>query len=244
MRIASASVKFTLIACIAAVALTGCSPMPELADVTSERAYDIGVAALAAEDYLVAIEAFRRVTDGFPLSPEADDALVGLADAHRGIREYALAESEYRRLIQDYPDSPLVPEAEYKLAATYHDQALPATLDQSMTRRALQQLERFLAVYPGSEHAEDGRTMRAELRSRLAEKLHLSAELYFSLDDADAAIVYLDAIVDEYGDTPWAPRALREKIRALEATGQGALADEARALLETRYPDEGGVSGP
>ena len=225
-----------LVLVTAALWFGGCSPMPELSDVTAERAYDIGAAAMASEDYMIAIEAFRRVTDDHPLAPEADDALLGLADAHRAIREYALAEHGYMRLMEDYPDSPLVPEAQYKLGLTFYEQSLPATLDQSMTRRALARLNRFLAAYPGSEFSDDAEELKAELRSRLAEKLFLSAELYLQLGDLDAAGIYFDQVVEEYPDTPWAPRSLRVWESNLREAGRTAEADEVQARRERLFP--------
>jgi outer membrane protein assembly factor BamD len=222
------------------IVAAGCSPMPELSEVTAEQAYDIGVAALASEDYFIAIEAFRRVVDMYPLAPEADDALLGLADSHREIREYALAENEYRRLAAEYPDSPVVAEAQFKLAVTYYEQSRPASLDQAMTRRALGQLNRFLGTYPESPFAVEARDLQAELRSRLAEKLWLAADLYLSLDDLDAAAVYFDQIVNEYPDTPWAPRALETWERNLREAGRSAEADEIRERFERLFPDAAG----
>jgi outer membrane protein assembly factor BamD len=213
--------------------------MPELSDVTAEEAYDIGVAAMASEDYYVAIEAFRRVSEAHPLAPEADDALLGLADAHREIREYALAENEYRRLVDEYPDSPLVPEAEYKLGLTFYEQSLPASLDQAMTRTALRQLNRFLATYPSSDFVDEARGLVSELRSRLAEKLYLSAELYLSLDDTEAAGIYFQQVADEYPDTPWAARALGAWEESLREAGEAAKADEVAARL--REMEQGGT---
>ncbi|MBD3368155.1 MAG: outer membrane protein assembly factor BamD [Candidatus Eisenbacteria bacterium] len=225
-------------------AFFGCSPMPDLSEATAESAYEAGVAAMAAEDYLIAVEAFRRVTDTYPLSPEADDALLGLADAHRAVREYALAENEYLRLTQEYPESPLVPEARYKLGVTYYEQSLPASLDQTMTRRALSQLNSFLATYPASAFASDAEELVDELRARLAEKLFLSAELYLSLNDVDAAGVYFEQVVEDYPDTPWAPRALRTWERSLREAGETARADEVRGRLDELYPEEAGEPSP
>jgi len=229
-----------MIAALAAIGLAGCSPMPDLADLTSEDAYDVGVSAMASKDYFIAIEAFRRVTDLYPLSPEADDALLGLADAHREIREYALAEHEYMRLGSEYPDSHLVAEAEFKLGVTYFEQSRPAALDQAMTRRALSQLNRFIVSYPSSEHAAEAHELKNELRSRLAEKLYMSAQLYLQLKDIDAAGVYFDQVVKEYPDTPWAPRALDTWERTLREAGETARADEVRERRLELFPDDAG----
>lgn len=214
----------------------GCSPVPEIGEATIEETYDYGVRAALAEDYLVAIEAFKRVTAGAPLDELADDALLGLADAYRGMRDYAMAEGEYRRLLSDYPRSPLVPEAEFKLGLTYFEQSLPSQLDQSATRRAIRQFDRFLDMYPESAFAEAARARRLELRSRLAEKDYEAALLYQTLRNEAAARVYYRSVADDYPDTVWARRALLELARSHAAERATALALEAYERLLEDYP--------
>jgi outer membrane protein assembly factor BamD len=224
-----------LVACLTAV--TACSPIPEFGESTAEDAYAVGVAAMEREDYLLAIEAFRHVTMASPLGDWADDALIGLADAHRAISDYATAEEEYRRVVSDYPRSPLVPEAVYKLGLSYYDQSLPAELDQAMTLAAIEQLEHFATTYPESDLVPEARERIAELRARLAEKAYGAALLYAQLRDAKAARFYLSAVVEDYPDTEWAPRALLEIARSHALEGATAKASEAYGELIDRYPD-------
>jgi outer membrane protein assembly factor BamD len=223
-----------LAACLAAIA--ACSPIPELGESTAEDAYAVGVEAMEREDYLLAIEAFRHVTMASPLGDWADDALIGLADAHRAISDYASAEDEYRTLLSDYPRSPLVPEAVYKLGLSYYDQSLPAELDQSMTRAAIEQIEHFVATYPESRFVPEARERIAELRARLAAKAYGAAALYLQLGDLKAARVYLDAIVQDYPDTEWARRSLLEIARSHAREGATAQATQAYERLIELYP--------
>ena len=222
------------VACL--VAAAGCSPVPDFGEVTAEETYEIGKEALARDDYLVAIEAFSRVSLESPMHEFADDALLGLADAHRAIGDFASAEGEYRRVLTDYPRSALVPEAEYKLGLSFHEQSLPAALDQGMTHRAIEQFERFLGAYPGTELTTDAEAKISELRARLAEKDYQSAMLYIALESPQAARVYLEAVADEYPDTVWARKALLGLARSFRDEGAGALAAEAYERLVEAYP--------
>lgn len=217
-------------------AILGCSPIPEFGEATAEDAYTIGFNALEREDYLLAIEAFKHVTMVSPLGDWADDALVGLADAHRAIEDYAMAEEEYRRLVSDYPRSPLVPEAEYKLGVSYYEQSLPAELDQSMTLSAIDQFNRFVASYPSSDLVPEARKRIEELRGRLAAKEFAAAMLYVRLNDPTAARLYLEAVVEDYPATVWARQALLEIARSQALEGAAARADEAYDRLIELYP--------
>jgi outer membrane protein assembly factor BamD len=222
----------------------GCSPMPDLGEATVEDTYRIAVDALAREDYLLAIEAFRRVTIEQPLGEFADDALLGLADAHRATRDFASADQEYRRLVADYPRSPLVPDAEYRLGLSMSEQSLPASLDQEMTRAAIAQFERFAANYPESPLVSDARAEIALLRSRLAEKDYGSAMLYFTLGSPEAARIYLESVASGYPDTVWARKALLEEARSFAREGAAESAATTYRRLLDLYPDseEAGIA--
>lgn len=228
--------SFIAMVTVAAALAAGCSPVPEIGEASIEETYDYGVRAAAAEDYLVAAEAFKRVMASAPLDELADDAQMGLADAYREMRDFAMAEGEYRRLLSDYPRSPLVAEAEFKLGLTFFEQSLPAQLDQATTARAIRQIERFLATYPESEFAGEAGELRLDLRSRLAEKEYRAALLYQTLKNEEAARVYLRSVAAEYPDTPWAPRALLELARSHSREGATALALDAYERIVRDYP--------
>jgi len=216
------------------LALFGCSSAPNLGEATADDLYEIGVAAAEREDYLLAIEAFRRVTSDSPLNEFADDALIGLADAHTAIGEFASAELEYRTVMEDYPRSPLVPEAAYKLGVAFQEQSLPATLDQSMTHQAIEQFERVLSLYPDSAVADAARERVLELHSKLAEKAYESAGLYLKLEDPGAARVYLETVASDYPDTAWARKALLDLARSYASEGATGMAEETyRRLIES-----------
>ncbi len=228
--------RFAGAALVVALLVAGCSQVPELGETTADDTYETGMAAAERGDYLLAIEAFKLVTLNSPLHEMADDALLGLADAHRAISDYASAELEYRQLLSDYPRSPLVAEAEYKLGVTFQSQALPAALDQSMTNQAISQFEYFLASYPKSAFVADARASILDLRTKLASKSYDSAMLYFTLGRPKAARVYLEAVVKDYPDTPLARVALLDKARSLASEGSRALAVNEYQRLIDSYP--------
>jgi outer membrane protein assembly factor BamD len=236
IRTDSTSRAFVMLGLFAMLLFSGCATIPELGDVTAEDLYAIGSDAAERGDYLVAIEAFQRITMESPLNEVADDALLGLADAHRAMRDYASAEAEFVSLVDDYPRSPLVPAAEFRLGIAYQEQSLPPALDQDMTRTAIEQFERFLATYPGSEFVVDAEARILELRSKLAQKEYMNAVLYFKLKDPHAARIYLEAVATDYPDTPWARRALLDEARSFAAEGATARAMTTYDRLLELYP--------
>ncbi|MCK4510394.1 outer membrane protein assembly factor BamD [bacterium] len=233
---ARAGVTSILLIVVIALAL-GCSPIPEFGQTSAEDVYAIGQEARERGDYMVAIEAFKRVSMSWPLDELADDCLMGLGDAYLDMDDYASAEGEYLRLLSDYPRSDLVPEAEYKLGIVYFEQSKPAALDQATTDEAIEQFRRFLRTYPDGEFSDGARQRLEELISRLAQKDFETAMLYVKLGSPVAAEVYLKSIPLEYPDTPWAPRALLELVRNYVATGETAHAGETLRRLDESYPN-------
>ncbi len=233
---ARAGVTLFLLAAIVAFAI-GCSPIPEFGETSVEDLYAIGQEAQERGDYMVAIEAFKRISMSWPLDERADDALMALGDAYLDMDDYASAEGEYLRLLSDYPRSDFVPEAEYKLGVVYFEQSKPAALDQSTTDEAIEQFRRFLRSYPDGEFSDGAREYLRELRARLAQKDFETAMLYVKLGSPAAARVYLESIPAEYPNTPWAPRALLELVRSYVARGETAHARETLGRLDELYPN-------
>lgn len=214
------------------------SPLvPEVRHKLGMTLFDFGVAAAGRGDYTLAIEIFKRVTLEMPLHETADDALVELADAHRAISAYVFAEEAYRELLSDYPHSPLVPEAEYKLGMVFFDQVPRASLDQSMAEQAISQFEYFIAAFPSSGFVDEAAERILELRTRLAAKRYDSAMLYFSLRQPKAARIYLESVIVEYPDTVWARAALLDKARSFAAEGARALAEGEYQRVMELYPE-------
>jgi len=229
--------KFVVACALTTVA--GCSPIPEFGEAPVAEVYEVGVDAASRGDYLVAIEAFKRITNQWPMDDLADDALLGLADAYREIDDGAMAEAEYLRLMVDYPRSPLIADAEYKLGLVYLGQSRPSALDQANTLEAIEQFNRFLSRYPDSEHAADARGHVRDLRGRLAEKELASAELYMTLGNPSAARVYYEAVATDYSDTPAAVKALLGVVRSYVAGGDRTAAVAALERIEEAFPSSG-----
>ncbi len=221
---------------VAVALVLGCSPIPEFSEASVEEVYATGQEAYQRGDYMIAIEAFRRISVAWPLDERADDALMGLGDAYLDMDNYASAEGEYLRLLSDYPRSELVPEAEYRLGLVYFEQSKRSVLDQTTTKDAIAQLRRFLRDYPDGEFSDDARERLAELRARLAQKDFETAMLYAKSGSSTAARIYLESVAIEYPNTPWAPRALLELVRSYVVAGEKAQAQETLARLGESYP--------
>lgn len=84
----------------------------------AERARALYLRGVLASDVAEAERAYLRLSVEHPLAPESDDALLRLGLARYGRREWTGAERFLRRLVHDYPESPLRAEGALWLGRT------------------------------------------------------------------------------------------------------------------------------
>ena len=166
--------------------------------------YDRGKAAYDRSDWFDAIADLKSYVEQFPGTEKTDDALFYLGDAYFRNKDYALASGQFDRLIRDFPQSPLQPDALFLLARCDDVTSRPAPNDQTETLRAIDRYRQFLDTYPDHARAAEARARLGVLRERLAEKRFRNGRLYAKLHHDTAATFYLEGVLNEYAETRWA----------------------------------------
>lgn len=69
------------------------------------------------EDYVLAIAAYQKVLDGNAGQP--DRVQYELADSYFRLNNFEQARIEFGSLLKNYPESPLLPEVQFRIAVTY-----------------------------------------------------------------------------------------------------------------------------
>lgn len=77
---------------------------------------------LQAKSYEKALAQFREYHEQYPDAPLADAALMKMGSIHTILGDFEQARSIYQRLIDEYPDSHLVPDARFEIIVTYYNQ--------------------------------------------------------------------------------------------------------------------------
>lgn len=187
-------------------------------------------AMLAFEDgnWLEATAKFDIIKLQYPASPVADDAQYYLAEINYKRSEYILAAYNYQMVRRQFPNSEFAKTSLLKAADCYYQLAPPPDRDQDYTNKAIQAYSEFQAVFPTDSLALIALGRIQELRSRLAQKLIDAATHYVNTGSLKAAIVYYDAVVAEYADTPVVEDALLGKLDVLV---QQKKVDEARSVV-------------
>lgn len=158
-----------------------------------------------------AVAEYEKLLSEFPTPAVAEAARFNLALCHLELEQYDLARAEFEDFIDSYPKSERVDDAIYRVAMTYLRAAPRPERDQTDTVSALNELLLLVREYPDTDLRDEVDEAIAECRFRLAKKEYLAGELYLKMKDYRAAEVYFDSVLEDYGDTPWAPRALLMK---------------------------------
>lgn len=122
----------------------------------------------------------------------------------------------FEQLISAHPDSPLVPDAYLRLAATYESLCPGADWDQVSTRRALNYYTDFYSLYPEHTKAEYAYERTEALRSLIAaNRLSVGDFYYVRRNNLRAALVFYNEAITQAPDSPAAAEARTriEKIR-------------------------------
>ena len=144
--------------------------------------FDKGTEALNAKKWLTAREFFKQVTESYTQSPFRPDAKLGIGDTYLGegtAEALGLAINEYREFLSFYPTNRRADYAQYKLGMAHFRQMRAPQRDQTETREAITEFERFVERYPNSSLMTEVSGKLREAKDRLSESNYLVGYFYF-----------------------------------------------------------------
>ena len=230
--------KFILILPFVAFLFWSCSSSVDLANLTPEERLQYAIKLYEDEDYEDAVKEFEALLLQYPGSGIVDDAQFYLAKSRFGRHEFIIAAYEFSKLIKNIPASPLVPDAQFMLAECYYELSPNYNLDQTYTKKAIEEYQAFIDFFPLNEKVQEAEKKINELNEKLAEKEYTIAKIYEKMDYYTASMKYYDYVVETYHDTPYAPKALYKKIMLLmEREREDEALREMRKFMAL-FPDD------
>ena len=196
---------------------------------TAEDVYKEAVAAFEDRNWLEAVAQFDIIKLQFPASLYADDAQYYLAEINYERGEYVLGAYNYAMVRRLFPSSDYAKMALYKSAECYLKLSPPSDRDQDYTKKAIAAFGEFEAAYPQDSLALEAAKQIRMLRDKLAERYLESARHYTRSYSNKAAVIYYDAVLEEFPDSKHVETALVEKIATLIAMRKK---DDARLAID------------
>jgi len=153
------------------------------------------------EDWVRAATLIERVLPIYQGTQRAVELNFMLANCYYNRGDYILASHHFDRFVREYPTSEQAKEAMFMRAYCNYLLSPRPSLDQTATRRSIDQFNLFINRYPDSEKVEEARELIAEMRDKLLEKSFISARLYYDMEDYRAAIIALKNSLVDFPET-------------------------------------------
>jgi outer membrane protein assembly factor BamD len=200
-----------------------------------EKAFEIAYKKYQKKDYYDAIEDFSLIKLKYSGTKVIDKAIYYLGMSYYARKEYILAAYEFEYLLKNYSGSEFALKSRYQLALCYYGLSPAYNLDQSYTKYAMQEFRNFMDLYPKDPLSSEAEKRIVELKNKLALKELKAAEQYMILGNYKSAIIYYDALLDEYFETEYADDALYGKIQALMAKKKYADVKKEIERFESKF---------
>ncbi len=164
-----------------------------------------------------AISQFERIAANAPYGQYAPLSLMNIAFIAEERKESEIAIDALDRLINNYPQSNLAPDAYSTLADVYASLVGSEEYDQGSTRRAISYYEDFLVLFPQSENVGEVEANLRSMENLLAgSRLSLGDFFYLYRTNNTAALVFYNEAITIAPDSEAAALA-RERIADIDA---------------------------
>jgi len=200
-------------------------PFSERIQEIIEREYKIGEAFMSGEKRKAlgvplpvenpSIEIFTKVVENSTFGPIAPKAQYKLGLVLKGLLRYYEAEEAFDKVISNYPDSEWAEASKYQIAECRAATSRGPQYDQGAAGEAKQKFEDFIREHPDAELSKEAEKNIARIRDKEAESNYEIAVFYEKQKAYDAARIYYQEVMENYGNTPWAQKA-KTKLEALE----------------------------
>jgi outer membrane assembly lipoprotein YfiO len=200
-----------LFASLAMLGLPGCGPKLAAPEPLVQDLVADARALFDKGKYFDAREKYESIRFDYPGNPYIADVQFHIGACLFQLKDYINAEQELRTFVKEFPaDNPFSDDAVFYLCRTLYAQALPARLDQAITKKALEEVDAFLEAYPSSEYLKEVQDLRTQCLDRLAEKEFLAGRLYRRMGYPSAAIHYFRLLETDYPESRWVVRGRYE----------------------------------
>jgi outer membrane protein assembly factor BamD len=221
----------------AALVFTGCATTPERSRLTTPSStIEEGIELSQKGNYDSAIGKFREIIDNYPLSREAMEAQLLLADTYYEKGEYEDGAAYYTDFATLHPAHQKASYAQFRKGMSYLKESLSIDRDPTATKKAILAFDDLLTYYPSSIYSGKARELRLFLRNRLAAREYMIGSFYFKKKNYRAALRRFLPIIQNYPGAEVTPAVLFYSAMSYTETGERKQAEELFTKLIDRYP--------
>lgn len=234
--------KLAFILIVLAVgAVSGCAPKKD-AYLPAPVYFEKGMSSYFAGMYGESETNFKAILESDPLSPEAVEAMLILADVYYTKEEYESAALYYTNFYSMHPGHPRAEYALFQKGMSNFLEMGPVDRDLASAKKALIAFEDLTRDYPGGVYAPKAADMVVFIKKRLAENELIVGRFYLKAKNYKGALLRFGYLLDQYPDSGFSDSALFFIGETYGKLGETRLADEAYLSLVNSYPESRYVS--
>jgi len=183
------------------------------------------------KEYARSSQLYQELVNIYRGTSRADQIYYYLAKSFYGQKDYVLSSHYFRQMLKEFPRSPFNEEAQFLIGYCYFLDSPTARLDQKTTQDAIDALQLFINIFPGSTRVAEANKLIDELREKLVYKSYLSGRLYYDLMDYRAAVISLNNCIKEFPDSKYREELMYYLLKAKYLLGENSIDEKKRERL-------------
>jgi len=160
--------------------------------------YAAAVKYFEKENYTRALQLFEELMSVYRATAKAEEIHYYYAYCHYNLEDYILAGYHFRQYVKSYPNNKHAEECAYMNAYCFYLTSPEYSLDQTDTKLAIREFQKFTTQYPKSDKIPECNEILDELRGKLEKKAYELAILYYDLSDYKASVISFDNFIKDY----------------------------------------------
>jgi len=165
--------------------------------------YEMAMKFYNDADYFKAQSLFEELIGLYRGLGKAEQIYYYYAYSNYYMEDFLMASYYFKNFVKTYPTSQHAEECMYMGAYCYYLNSPASSLDQTNTKKAINEMQLFINRYPTSERVEECNNLMDVLRAKLEEKSYNNSKLYFHLREYKAAIVSFNNLLKDFPDTKY-----------------------------------------
>ena len=144
---------------------------------------------------------FELIMPSIKGRPELETVSFKYANTHFALRNYTQANFYFKNFALTFANSTMREEAEYMAAFSEYKQSPSFRLDQESSAKAIDGFQTFVNNFPESPRVKTCNKLIDELRKKTEKKAFEEGELYFKIEQYQAAIQVFENLLKDYPET-------------------------------------------
>jgi len=194
--------------------------------------------------YMQAATLFESVLPFFRGGEKGEESLYLLAMSYLKNRDYLTAKNYFSSYSRNYPKSKYAEDCKFYTGYCYYKDSPNVKLDQSATKKGIEEFSMFIELYPESAYITEVLNMVNELQEKLAYKAFLNASLYYKMgnymgNNYLAAIITATNAIKEFPSNKYEEEfafiILKSKFQQAEKSVREKMEDRYRDTVDEYY---------